>query len=335
MPLDLLVPDLLVPVDAPPEMRALRLPALETWLARADIEHGPARSANDWLAGAFSLPVPAPVAPVALAAESRIPDGAWLRADPVHLRIDRGMAALVAPAVLNVTRAEADALLATLQAHFREDGLEFLAPAPQRWYVRVPEGAVPATTPLAEALASPVNRSLPDRAAGNVNWPAVLTETQMLLATHDVNLAREGEGRPTINSVWFWGGGELPSHVASPYASVYADEVFVRGLATVSQARLVSLPPSLDDMRAASRQHHFLVALDSLTDAMQCADAARWLDGAHSFERQWFERIAKAIERFDSVRIVLPRAGGTLVARLGRGSRWRLFRARKALAAYA
>ena len=36
MPLDLLVPDLLPPPDAPAAMRDARLPALEKWLGRAD-----------------------------------------------------------------------------------------------------------------------------------------------------------------------------------------------------------------------------------------------------------------------------------------------------------
>jgi hypothetical protein len=39
----------------------------------------------------------------------------------------------------------------------------------------------------------------------------VLNEVQMLLHESGVNRQRENEGRPMINSVWFWGGGRLSS----------------------------------------------------------------------------------------------------------------------------
>ena len=65
MPLDVLVPGLIPPIDALPEMRTLRVPALEKWLARADLERSEATSSTQWLASAFSLREPAPVAPPA------------------------------------------------------------------------------------------------------------------------------------------------------------------------------------------------------------------------------------------------------------------------------
>ena len=88
MPLDLLVSDLLLPPDAPAAMRALRLPALEKWLARADLESVPARGAAAWLAAEYALPSPPAVAAISLAGEGEAAAGAWMRADPVHLRID-------------------------------------------------------------------------------------------------------------------------------------------------------------------------------------------------------------------------------------------------------
>src|SRR5258706_10329672 len=94
MPLDVLVPGLLPPLDAPPEMRSLRLPALEKWLARADIARSEARTATQWLTSAFSLPFPAPVAALSLAAEAGPAEGAWMRIDPVHVRIDRNRTSL-------------------------------------------------------------------------------------------------------------------------------------------------------------------------------------------------------------------------------------------------
>src|SRR5258708_23902775 len=74
MPLDLLVPDLLLPQDAPAAMRALRLPELEKWLARADIETAAGTRAMHWLGAAVDLANP-PVAATARSAGGAARDG--------------------------------------------------------------------------------------------------------------------------------------------------------------------------------------------------------------------------------------------------------------------
>src|SRR5262245_32389158 len=114
MPLDLLVPGLIPPIDAPSEMRELRLPALETWIARADISRHEARTAADWLAATFSLPLPAPVAAVSLASEGELHEGAWLAADPVHVRIERERTSMHPATLFEVSPEEANALVESL-----------------------------------------------------------------------------------------------------------------------------------------------------------------------------------------------------------------------------
>src|SRR5512143_2205241 len=111
MPLDLLVPDLLAPPDAPAAMRELRLAALEKWLARADLERSEAMGAAGWLAERFALPSPPAVAAIALAGEEEARPGEWLRADPIHLRIDGDSLVVHDASILDVRRDEADALV--------------------------------------------------------------------------------------------------------------------------------------------------------------------------------------------------------------------------------
>src|SRR6186997_3229744 len=114
MPLDLVVLELLAPPDAPPEMRALRLPALERWLAAAEIGRQ-GGGAMAWLADRFALPSPIPAAPIALAAESAgATAGAWLRADPVHVSIGQASAVLETGSRLGISADEANALAASL-----------------------------------------------------------------------------------------------------------------------------------------------------------------------------------------------------------------------------
>ena len=133
MPLDLVVPDLLLPVDAPQALRSQRLPALESWLARGLVRRLPHRGLEAALAATFGLPAPAPIAALTLAADDAPRAGGWLRADPVHLRVGQDAVALYDAGILKVTRDEANALIAALQSLFADDGLEFVAAKSERW----------------------------------------------------------------------------------------------------------------------------------------------------------------------------------------------------------
>jgi len=334
MPLDLVVPDLLSPADASAALREIRLPALEKWLARADIETTADAGMTGWLARAFELPLPAPIAPICLAGEGEARPGAWMRADPVHLRIERDHLALHDAAMLDVTRAEADALVAALQAHFGRDGLEFHAAAPERWYVRVPEAELPATTPLEGALGRDVFGLLP-RSKGAFNWRSALTEAQMVLGAHAVNAARDARGQPAINSVWLWGEGIAPSQVKKVYALVYADDIFARGLGALSGAQPRPLPRAIGDVAGLRADESALVVLDRLTAGLRRGDESSWRKAAEDLDAGWFEELGAAIARFGRVRVVLPAQEGIRVATLTSASRWRWYRPRRPLAAHA
>ena len=334
MPLDLVVPDLLLPPDAPAAMRELRLPWAERWVARGEARRVAIRGLDAWLARAFGVPEPAGIAAITLAADDSPRAGHWLRADPVHLRIGQDAVALHDAAVLGVTAPEAAALVAALQAHFEGDGLAFIAPAPDRWYVRVPEGEVPATTPLAGAIGRNVFGLLP-KGSGRINWASAITEAQMVLAAHPVNAAREDAGRPAINSVWFWGEGAAPAKVESAYALVYARDALARGLGRLAGTR--TLPPveSFALIDAVRPTEWVLVVEDRLTTALRGGGEAAWANAATTLDDAWFAHLGVAAQRFDGVRIVLPGPRDTLVATLSPRSKWRLFRARKPLATHA
>jgi hypothetical protein len=335
MPLDVLVPDLLPPPDAPAGVRATRLAALEKWLARADLETTGDRGAAAWLASAYGLASPPPVAAIALAGEGEASEGAWMRADPVHLRIDHDYLKLHDASVLDVRREEAEALVAALQDHFRQDGLEFRAPSPERWYVKAPEGALPKTTPLDDAMGRDVFGLLPANSAA-INWRSAMTEAQMVMGAHAVNARRDAEGKLAINSVWFWGEGVLPAQLPKRYALVYArDDVFACGLGLRSGAEVRPLVGAIAELDLARPEDSVLVVIDGLAAALRRGDEPAWRAAAAALDANWFAGLGHAIERFDHVRLILPAGKDTRVASLTGASRWRWFRARKPLAAHA
>jgi hypothetical protein len=292
------------------------------------------RGAAPWIAARFGLEAPLPIAAVTLAADDARRDGAWLRADPVHLHISPEVVALHDAALLDVHRDEAIALVRVLQDHFAADGFEFVAPHPARWYVRVPPGELPRTTPLEAALGRNVFGLLP-KGEGRVNWGSAITETQMLFADHDVNAQREIAGRPAINSVWFWGEGHAPASVANPYAIVYAHDAFARGLGRLAGTRVAELPRDPGHVDMVEDRESVLLVLDDLTAPLHRGDEDAWREAATRLDDTWFSGMAQLLDRFGAVRIVLPAHHETRVTRVGPGARWRWLRGRAPLNARA
>ena len=288
------------------------------------------KSAEAWLAARFGLP-DAPVAAVSLAIDEAPQPGHWLRADPVFARVERDTLVLHHSAALAIEPDEARALVASLREHFAPDGLELRVPRPDRWYVRVPADEVPSTTPLPEALGQDVFGRLP-RGKGRINWAQALTEAQMMLSTHPVNIAREAGRRPPVNAVWFWGEGSLPKDLPAAYRNVFAADAFAAGLAHLSGAALAPAPATAAGIDASGAT---LAVLDSAANALNAGDAESWNAAAQALDAQWFASMGDMLRRHGEVRIILPAARDTLVASLDRGARWRLFRKSRPLSSHA
>ena len=330
MPLDLVVPDLL---SGP--LHAARFASIERAIVRADLERVPKLGLDAWIADAFfGLASPAPVAALTLAADEAPLPGAWLRADPVHLRIAQDAVSLHDSSVLDVTREEADALCAALQEHFAVDGMEFRAPHPERWYVRVPAAELPRTTPLPDAVGRNVFGLLP-RGDGRINWRSAITEAQMVLASHPLNGVREASGQPAINSVWFWGEGPTPESLASRYALIAASSPLALGAARIAGVRTSPLPARAAQLDAVAHGASALMVDDRLSRPLRAGDEQAWLAAATELDETTFADIGVLAERFDGVRIVLPAARDTLVATISPRAKWRWLRARKPLASHA
>lgn len=332
MPLALLVPDLLLPAGAPGAMRRARLPALEKWLARADASREPG-AGDAWLLRQFGMGPEAPVAALTLAADGGPRAGEWLRADPVHQRVERDALVLHDASVLGLTRGEADEALAALNAFFAADGLAFVGPAPDRWYVRVPEGELPKTVPLAEAAGRNPFGMLPEGGT-RLKWRSLFSEAQMLLAGLALNAAREAQGRPALNALWFWGGGRYPETLPAPFASVAANDDLARSLALASGCAARPLPPAIGEL-ATHGTRRCLAVLDGLRAPFRRGDAEAWLAAARDLERGWFDALGEALAAFGGIRVVLPAGRETAVFDLSPRSRWRFLRRPRPLGEHA
>ena len=156
----IVIPDLFLP----PQLASyaygdLYLPATQKLLARAQISPLTADSLEAWLCERFDVENMA-IAPLSLQADGiTAGDSYWLRADPVGISLQREQMVLQADITLTVE--ESALLCASLNAHFGPDGLRFIAPHPQRWYLQLEKPPGISTYALPQVVGSNMHKFLP------------------------------------------------------------------------------------------------------------------------------------------------------------------------------
>ena len=343
MHLELLIPDLIAP--DPGAAAGLALPALERLLGRAVKTAGPAISVDAWLCAASSLDaelqaVP-PSAALSLLGEGGAPGAsAWLRADPVHMRVDRDQLLIDVQSATSLSGEDATALLATLNAHFAQDGMHFHATVPQHWYLQAGQTPLATFTPLQAAEGRNADALRPS-GADALAWQRKANEAQMLLHEHPVNNAREARGDNPINSVWFWGAGALPPPPQLRFRRIWSDDPVARGLGMLASIPVAAPPLSaaqwLDREAAPGNEGRYLVVLGALRDAARERGIDAWRSVLADFERVWFQPLLEALRRdrigMLTVHALAPHCA--LTAETIRGDLIKIWRLTKPLSAYA
>lgn len=193
----------------------------------------------------------------------------FLRADPAHLVLQRDCFSLHEELPLKHSHEEAQAIIASLNQHFGQTGLQFVLGDSANWYVQLTQCPQIQTTLPAVAMDKNTHDFLPQGKDAST-WLALLNEVQMLLHEHAVNLSREARGQLPINSLWFSAGGAMPLPPALPNSeiSIMADSIVYKGLAKLIGAPYRSLPDSLQAvMQHSAAQLHLQLACTQDLDA--------------------------------------------------------------------
>lgn len=170
----------------------------------------------------------------------------WLRADPVHLLLQRDSFSLSEPAPLQVDRAHADIIIASLNQHFSQDGMTFCTGNSGAWYLHLKQMPEIQTTLPSVAMDRNIYQFMPQGPAASA-WVSYLNEIQMLLHDHSVNIQRESKHQAAINSVWLSGGGFMPQTLP-PESGIdlfVANSPLYRGLAQCSGLAIQSVEEPL------------------------------------------------------------------------------------------
>lgn len=329
----IVIPELFLPQPLAREACAeMRLPALEKLLARGQAIVGQADTLESWLCAAFGVEDQA-IAALTLQADGVQPGAAyWLRADPVHIRLQRDQ--MILQAGVTPTADESVSLCASLNEHYSGEEIRFVAPYPQRWYVQLSSVPDMRTRPLAQVVGRDVQANLPE-GGDALHWHAIFNEIQMLFFSHAVNQVREERGELAINSLWLWGGGVATGNLLRPYARISGDSELALAFAAASDIPAALLEKD-ERININDANGEVLLVWEGLQTALQRGDLEGWRNSLLQFERCCMAPLLVGLASGKIARLILdvPGEGGGRRFVLTRTALWKLWRFPRALAYY-
>ncbi len=230
-------------------------------------------------------------------------DALWLAADPAWARPDISGIRLMACGHLQLDMAQAQALAAPLLPLFAELGMQLEISTPQHWHVRLPaETVLPEFSAPEQAMGEDLAQHMPQGQVGK-RWRLLLNEVQVALHQHPLNAMRQARGLPPVNTLWLWGGGQLPQSAPSTWRGVISGDVL---LGAVAQRAGVEPQPrtqanitraaggwlvDLQDLSASEIETQWWPVLESLgarqSLAWHFASGERWLQRPWHRWRVW------------------------------------------------
>lgn len=330
----IVIPDLFLPQQLAAYASAdLSLPALEKLLARAQVEPLKVDTLEAWLCESFGVGEMA-IAPLTLQVDGVHPgDVYWLRADPVGISMQRDQ--MVLQSDIALTEEEAALLCDSLNAHFAADGLRFVAPHPQRWYLQLDHEPAMETYPLPQVVGADIHAHLP-HGADALRWHSVFNEIQMLFYEHAVNQSREQRGELPVSAVWLWGGGKLSEGLLQPFSNLAGDSELARAFA---QAACMSVFNGTAPMPAgwAAESGDLLLVWEGLRSALQRADIGKWRGAVQQFEKNYAGPLLAALAagHVGQVTVDVLSEGASRRFVVTRAALWKLWRLPKPLLHYA
>ena len=308
--LHLIVPGICGPLADTHSLRSS--PAIKRWLRTLSQSRcrESADNVNDVIAEILNLKLERdfPSAALTLLANDLYdPEMFYMHADPVHLQADMDHAVLTSSIDLDIKQQESSVLCEALNSHFYQDGLTFFALNKDQWFVSSKHEINMKTTPLVEATARNVNFLLP-AGEDSTRWKQLLTEAQMLMHAHVLNLAREDAGLFNINSLWFHGSGALVGLSADTVDTICSQDDMLKGLATHIQCEFIDVPDSVNAYADyfLSREHgtRNVLELSQLEHLVNYTDVSLWMAGHEELLQQWVYPLLKIMNK-NAITVVL------------------------------
>jgi hypothetical protein len=120
----------------------------------------------------------------------------------------------------------------------------------------------------------------------------LLNEIQMHLFSSDINRMREEKGELPVNSLWFWGLGELPEPPLKRWSVIFSDDIFTRSLAGLTGIPCYPVPQHLLGLQEiCDANDDVLVYLQHCQAPAQYQNLDLWAKALLLMEGAWFESL--------------------------------------------
>jgi hypothetical protein len=168
--------------------------------------------------------------------------GFWLRAQPIHFAagLDR-LTTVLLRGEARMNAMEGEQLSLVLAEHLQSTGLELHASVAGEWLLRSAEPLQIETVSPEFAATNPAAEILPrGRDAGALR--RLMTEMQMLLHEHPVNLQRQARNLPALNAIWIHGEGMLSDVSTVSLPEACGDDVYLQGVCRLHERAVPRQP---------------------------------------------------------------------------------------------
>lgn len=160
-----------------------------------------------------------------------LPEGQWLVASPIHWEATHNDAMIVATGSgLDLDDSESRLWFAEVARFLQDDHFEPFFHDGQTWLFRINGKPQITSRPVQSMLHQSIMPTL-NSLDSSLYWQRLITELQMYLSAHPLNLQREN--KLPINGLWFWGEGEFKIIEKRP-AATDDEKLLNLGLAEIS-----------------------------------------------------------------------------------------------------
>lgn len=280
--------------------------SLRAWLAQSDLELAPEpQELLAQLTGELGLPYPEEgLAALRMWGQTGDRPTVWIAAaDPVYLEPRLDHLVLHALRGAGIRSADLRALFDHLQETLADDRRFGFARLGSNGYLRAERPISTAAVPSYVVDQREPGEFLPsgEHTAMHRN---ILSEIEMAMHEHEVNLQRMEAGKQPVNSLWLWGGGKAPEKTTRPQPPLFTDDPLITGYWESATAVSDEWPGSFTACADASV--HGFVAVTPESD-IRSATLQGYLHGLRELLRA--KRVSRLILLFrDGVRADVRRS---------------------------
>jgi hypothetical protein len=206
-------------------------PGLKRWLARADLKR--LRQPEELLGTILArLGLPCPESghgALRMWGQTGDRPTVWIAAaDPVYLEPRLDHLCLHAQDAQSAPASDLGPLFDHLQATLGDNEAFGFAQLQTCGYLRAANPVATATVPPSVVHQDMPNRYMPS-GEGAARFRQLVSEIEMALHEHDVNIRRQENGEQPINGLWLWGGGFAPEQETVPHPPLFSDDPLLTG----------------------------------------------------------------------------------------------------------